>query len=106
MPELVALIFRPVPSTLFTPFTCLARCSTWVFCFDDVTVPVSVTTPSVVLTEISEDFTPLAAASFDFTFVVIHESSTLPGAVSLLDDEGVALEDCVEDELGAFCDIA
>lgn len=100
---------KPLPSTLFTPFTCFARCSTRVRCFDETTVPVNVTAPSVVLTEISDDLIPLAAANFDFTLVVIQESSTFPGTVSLLDDAdeaGACCEDCMADELDVSCAIA
>ncbi len=50
------------------------------------TVPVRVTTPSVVLTEMSVALTCLEAANSDFTLVVIQVSATLSGTVRLLSD--------------------
>ncbi len=76
---------RPDASTVFTPFTPLARRTAWFFSDFEVAVPVNVTAPSEVFTVISDALMPLAAANLDFTLVVIQVSSTLPGTVSLLE---------------------
>ena len=55
-----------------------------------VAVPVNVTLPSVVVTEISVELIPLVVVNSDFTLVVIHASP-----VSLVDELDIgAVESC------------
>src|SRR3954466_1431743 len=85
---------RPLASTLFTPLTDLAIFSALLFSFAVLTVPERATTPSVVVTEISEPLTAFLVANSDFTLVVIQVSSVLPATVWLSAFAAAGVESC------------